>query len=154
MPRMKSADIGSGAVLAALGSYVVVQSLQWEYLGPDGPGPGFFPFWYGAAMIGLSLGLVAAAVMRTGVAEPGRPANWSEIGRALGAWAAFALSAALLQLLGFLSSLALLTVFIVRVMYGRPLTEAIGAGVLGAIAFYVIFPLALEVPLPRGIVGF
>jgi hypothetical protein len=32
--------------------------------GDEGPGPGFFPLWYGGAMIVLSLVLVAGAVMR------------------------------------------------------------------------------------------
>jgi len=29
-----------------------------EYLGTDGPGAGFFPLWYGVAILGLSLLLI------------------------------------------------------------------------------------------------
>ena len=47
----------AGAALAALGVHIVRQALGWEIMGPDGPGPGFFPFGYGALMIVLSLGL-------------------------------------------------------------------------------------------------
>jgi putative tricarboxylic transport membrane protein len=149
---MSSGDVWSGGVLAALGSYVVVESAQWEYLGADGPGPGFFPMWYGIAIVVLSLVLVAGALKRRRRA-PG-PTPWREIGRALGVWSAFAVSAALLPLLGFMLSFALLTAFIMCVMYGRPLRSGLAAGALGAAAFYLVFPFALEVTLPVGILGF
>ena len=45
--RLARGDVASGVVLAGLGFYIVVQAWRWEYLGPDGPGPGFFPLWYG-----------------------------------------------------------------------------------------------------------
>lgn len=149
---MSSGDIWSGSVLGALGVYVVAQSAQWEYLGPDGPGPGFFPLWYGMALAVLSLALVVAAVKRRRWGE--RRTRWREIGRALGAWSAFAAAAALLPVLGFMVSFALLTAFIVCVMYGRPVITGVAAGVLGAAAFYLVFPLGLEVVLPVGVLGF
>lgn len=43
--RLEQGDLASGAVLAGLGVYIVVQARRWEYVGPDGPGPGFFPLW-------------------------------------------------------------------------------------------------------------
>lgn len=149
---MSSGDIWSGSVLGALGVYVVAQSAQWEYLGPDGPGPGFFPLWYGMALAVLSLALVVAAVKRRRWGE--RRTRWREIGRALGAWSAFAAAAALLPVLGFMVSFALLTAFIVCVRYGRPVITGVAAGVLGAAAFYLVFPLGLEVVLPVGVLGF
>src|SRR5262249_62244812 len=86
----KDGDVLSGAVLAALGVYIVMQSLAWEYSGPDGPGPGFFPFWYGVAMVALSLLLVVNAVRRSGGERQGC-IGWPGTKRALAAWAAFAL---------------------------------------------------------------
>jgi len=151
---MRSGDIWSGAVLAALGAYIVVEATNWDYASADGPGPGFFPLWYGAALIALSLGLVVASARKRRGDEAGTPVQWREIGRALAACAAFAVTAALLQVLGFLLGFALLTVFIVCVMYGRPLKTGVAAGVLGAAAFYLVFPLALEVALPVGMLGF
>src|SRR6201991_2401990 len=91
---LKDGDVISGAVLAALGVYVLGQSLGWDYLGPDGPGPGFFPFWYGVAIIGLSLLLVFNAIRTRHVPEQ-RP-DWRAVGRALATWAAFAASIALM----------------------------------------------------------
>ena len=52
--RAGNADLWSGLALAALGGYIIVQASGWEYLGSDGPGPGFFPLWYGIAMAALN----------------------------------------------------------------------------------------------------
>ena len=58
MIAVRRGDFFSGLALAALGTFVVAEALGWEYLTPDGPGAGFFPRWYGMAMIVLSLVLV------------------------------------------------------------------------------------------------
>lgn len=144
----------SGALLAALGAYIIVQARQWDYLAPDGPGPGFFPMWYGIALVVLSLGLVLGRLVRRD-ATPARAAvKWDEVQRALGAWAAFAAGAALLKILGFVLVYALLSMFVVCVMYRRPLLTGVATGAAGAGVFYVLFALALDVTLPVGVLGF
>ena len=55
---LRDGDVWSGAALAALGIYILVQASAWDYFSLDGPGPGFFPFWYGAAMTTLAFYLV------------------------------------------------------------------------------------------------
>ena len=136
---MKRPDFWSGLALAALGGYIVYTARGWEYLGQDGPGPGFFPLWYGIAMLALSAVLVV-----TGRQEVG----WKGAGRALATWTAFAVSVAGLKLVGFFISFALLTFFVVAVMYRRPpMVAALVAAGLAA-GFWIVFPLALGVPLP------
>jgi putative tricarboxylic transport membrane protein len=117
----------------------------------EGPGPGFFPFWYGIAMVVLSLVLVLRSA--TGAAT-GKPVEWAGVRRALLAWAAFAVSVALFQPLGFLLSFALLTLFVMYVMYGRPLKISVAAAVGNAAGFYLVFVLALGLSLPVGPLGF
>ena len=117
---------------------------RWEYLGADGPGPGFFPLWYGIAMAGLSLLLVLTSLK----AKSEETINWSGAGRAFGAWAALALCVALLKIAGFAVSFAALTFFIVAVMYRRPYWVAAAVAVAAAAGFYVVFALALGVKLP------
>ncbi len=150
---LKDGDVISGAVLAALGVYIVMQSLAWEYSGPDGPGPGFFPFWYGVAMVALSLLLIVSSV-RKGEAENGGAIDWPATGRALATWAAFALSIALMNWLGFIISFALLTFFIVAVIFRRSLLTAGITAAVSALAFHLVFPVALSVALPTGVFGF
>jgi len=144
-------DVLSGLVLAALGIYVLIEARGWNYMSEEGPGPGFFPLWYGIAMVVLSLVLVLRSAINP---APGAPADWTAIGRALLAWAAFAGCVALMQPLGFLLSFALLTLFVVAVMYGRPLKIAMAAAVGNAVVFYFLFVLALDLSLPVGPLGF
>ena len=145
-------DVVSGAVLAALGAYIVSAAWRWDYSTAEGPGPGFFPMWYGVAMVVLSLVLV----LRSGfsAATPEKAVDWTGIGRALIVWAAFAVCVALIKPLGFLLALALLTLFVVAVMYGQPLKVALAVAVGNAAGFYLVFGLALQLSLPAGPLGF
>jgi len=148
----KSGDLWSGVALAALGLYIVFQARQWEYLGPEGPGAGFFPIWYGIAMLALSV-LLIVSNLRRGAAR-GNAIDWTRLGRAFSTWFALAVSVALFKPLGFVISFALLTYFIVAVMYRRPLATAALVAVASAAGFYLVFDRALSVPLPVGILGF
>lgn len=130
----------------------MIEARGLEYTGPDGPGPGFFPIWYGACMIALSLLLVGMSLR--GAAEPGGALDWREIGRVLACWAAFALCVGLLQVLGFLLAFALFTFFLIAVMYHRPLGTALAVAIAMSAGFYLLFPLALNVELPVGKLGF
>jgi putative tricarboxylic transport membrane protein len=151
--RGRSADFWSGLALAALGAYIIVQAWQWEYLGDDGPGPGFFPLWHGVAMVVLSAALVISSAARARSADTGR-LDWRRVGRALGIWAALAVSVACFKLLGFVLSFAALTLFIVAVMFRRRLAVAAAVAASMAAGFYLLFPLALGVQLPVGVFGF
>jgi putative tricarboxylic transport membrane protein len=145
-------DVVSGAVLAGLGVFIISEARQWNYTGPEGPGPGFFPLWYGIAMVILSLGMVVVAAIRPAAA--GAKTDWRGIGRALLVWAVFAACTALLKVLGLLTVLALMTLFIVGVMYGKPLKIACAAAAGTTVGFYLVFSLALNVGLPVGPLGF
>ena len=146
-------DVISGAVLAALGVYIISEARQWNFSGPEGPGPGFFPIWYGVAMVVLSLFLVAASVLRPSV-KAKAPVDWLGIGRALTVWARFVFSIALLKVIGLLTELALLTLFIVAVMYGKSWKLALAVAAGNAAGFYLVFPFALDLSLPVGPLGF
>jgi len=148
----KSGDLWSGLALAALGAYIVVQAWGWDYLTPEGPGPGFFPLWYGIAMVALSAVLVASHLRRR--ASLRITIAWDRVGRALSTWLALAVSIALFKPLGFVIGFALLTYFLVAVMYRRPLKVAAIVALASTAGFYLVFSLALGVPLPAGPLGF
>ena len=148
---VRNGEAISGAVLAALGAYIFLQSRAYDYYTADGPGPGFFPTWYGVAIVVLSLALIVGSVRKSGV---GRAIDWEATGRALGTWAAFAVAVALMGTLGFVVSFALLTFFVVTFVFRRsPMTAGITA-VAAALVFHVVFPVVLEVQLPTGVFGF
>ena len=50
----RKGDFWAGLVLAGLGIFIVTQAWGWSYMTEEGPGPGFFPLWYGTVMVGLS----------------------------------------------------------------------------------------------------
>jgi len=151
--HIQTGDIVSGAVLAGLGIFIIIEARGWEYLGPDGPGPGFFPLWYGICMIVLSVLLVATTLVRR-ASLPDKRVNWGEVGRALAAWTGLALCVGFLKILGFLLAFGLFTFFLVAVMYRRPLGSALAVSVGTSAGFYLLFPLALNVALPVGRLGF
>ena len=164
--RYNNGDAISAAVLCGLGGYIVTEAARWDYMAPDGPGPGFFPIWYGVALIVLSLIVIGARVMRIAKerghgaaagASPGRAGDAatkrSEIYHALAVWLAFSVCIALLKVLGFMIALGLLTAFIVAIIYRRPWKVAIAVAVGTSLGFYLIFPLALSVALPVGVFG-
>ena len=156
--RFTKGDAISAAVLAGLGGYIVLQARQWQYMAEDGPGPGFFPIWYGIALIILSLGVVGARIYRSRQgATPDKPRTAEQkrgIAHALMVWAAFAICIALLEVLGFLLAFGLLTAFIVAVIYGRSWLSALTVAFATSLGFYLVFPLALSVALPVGVLGF
>ena len=138
--RRRSPDFWSGLALAALGGYIIVQARGWDYMTDDGPGPGFFPLWYGVAILACSAYLVFFG--------KDNPGDWRGAGRALATWAVLAASVAVLQFVGFAISFAALTFFIVAVMYRRPPAVAAVVALVTVAGFYLIFPLALGVALP------
>lgn len=149
----RDSDVIAGGVLAALGLYIIIQSRQWEYVGFDGPGPGFFPLWYGLAITILSLWLVLARVLK--VRREGTGAvDWTGAGRALATWALFAASVAIMPWLGFVLSFGLLTLILVRVQFLQSWRTALLTAVGLSGGFYVVFPLLLDVRLPSGVLGF
>jgi putative tricarboxylic transport membrane protein len=148
----KSGDLWSGLALAALGAYIVVQAWGWDYLTPEGPGPGFFPLWYGIAMAALSAVLVVSHLRQSSSLRI--TIAWDRVGRALSTWFALVVSIALFKPLGFVISFALLTYFLVAVMYRRPLKVAAAVALASTAGFYLVFSLALGVPLPAGPLGF
>ena len=148
-PFTRSGDFWSGLALAALGAYIVGEARTWAYMSEDGPGPGFFPMWYGSLMIVLSLALVVTAVMRR--APAAKAVNWNEVRRALTCWVAFVVSVAIMPWAGFMVSFALLTWFIVAVMARRPQRIALPLAIGGAVLFYAIFDKGLDLTLPHGV---
>ncbi|HET9653185.1 MAG TPA: tripartite tricarboxylate transporter TctB family protein [Usitatibacter sp.] len=76
---LRAGDFWAGLAFAALGAWIVSEARGWVYLGDEGPGAGFFPMWYGVAMIALALVLAIGAARKT----RGRTPGWV-VGRARG----------------------------------------------------------------------
>jgi putative tricarboxylic transport membrane protein len=150
--NLSNGDVVSGALLAALGLYIVTQASVWNYYTADGPGPGFFPIWYGLLMIGLALALIITTALKPKPQQPTK--DWVGSSRALIVWLAFAACVAVMGVLGFRTSFTLFTFFIVIVIFQRSLFAAALTAVTTTAAFHLVFPVLLSVPLPVGWLGF
>ncbi|HEY8368580.1 MAG TPA: tripartite tricarboxylate transporter TctB family protein [Thermodesulfobacteriota bacterium] len=152
--RLRDGELLSGAALAGLGVYIVSEASQWSFLGPTGPGPGFFPVCYGVAMVVLSLVLVGRRLFASRPARGGEAPNRHGVAVALLTWLAFALTIPLMKYLGFLVAFGLLTFFVVVVVFRRSIAAGVAAAVLCPAAFQLVFPVLLQVRLPVGRFGF
>ena len=159
--RFSSGNVISGIVLAALGLFIISEARQWNYMSPDGPGAGFFPMWYGIAMLALSLALAVGAAMKARP-KPGRTPFSAEqktgsvpdflrgTGRALACWAALAVCVAMLKWAGFIVSFALLSWFIVAILCRKRAVVALAVSVGWAVFFWLVFSWGLDMNLPAG----
>jgi uncharacterized membrane protein YhdT len=145
--RLRNGDVASGLALAALGAYIVQQALRWDYMTPDGPGAGFFPRWYGIAIVALSL-LVVARGIRAG-ALPAAASDQSGA-RVLVCWIAIVACVLLSKPLGFLASFALLCWFVATVLFHQRQRIALPLALGAALGFWLVFDAGLGVSLPRG----
>ena len=145
---VRRGDLVSGIALAALGAFVLQQAFGWEYLTPDGPGAGFFPRWYGIAIIGLSLVLVIRSVRS--VTPTLASASSAAHVRALACWGALVACILLSKPIGFFASFALLCWFVGTVLFTQRQRTALPLAIGAALAFWFVFDVALDVALPRG----
>ena len=78
MPTFHRYNILAGLLLTALGAFILQQSVQWEFLGRNGPGVGFFPMVYGSLIVLLALVLVIKSLRagrQAGSLAPVQPAG-------------------------------------------------------------------------------
>ena len=147
---VRKPDFWSGLALAGLGAYIMSQAWGWAYMSEDGPGAGFFPRWYGGAMLVLSLFLVAGAVLKTDPMAARKRLAFGEVRRALTGWLALVVCVGILKYVGFILAFGLLTWFMIAVMYRRPQFTALLLAAGGAVGFYALFVWALGLKLPAG----
>jgi len=143
-------DFWSGLALAGLGAYIITKAWSWGYMSEEGPSAGFFPLWYGCIMLVLSLLLVAGTVLKHNPKTANKPFAWGELRRAMMCWLAFAACIAAMKYIGFMIAFALLTWFIVAIMFRQPQRIALSLSIGSAVAFYALFTWGLDLTLPLG----
>jgi putative tricarboxylic transport membrane protein len=151
---VRGADRIAGAGLLALGVAFSVGALkQYDYWGPNGPGPAFLPFWLGLAMAGLAAGLLVGALRS---ADPGdawlpRGDGLRRLVLVLGATTALVL---LLNVVGMVVGTFLFLVGLFRYLDRQswPLNIAVALAIAGL--NFLVFTYWLRVPMPVGVFGF
>lgn len=147
-------DLVTALVISSFAVFVIYEASSLPYYSEYGPGPGFLPLWLGMGILVLALSLVFANLLGFARIEKGVPQPWTAVGRALGGWFGLMVAIALLPWVGFGLSFAFLTTLLILVLEGRSPLTALGTAVSLSLGFYLIFALALGVPLPSGPWGF
>lgn len=146
----KSAEIGVALALMALGAIVIYDSLRLgaKWAG-DGPQPGYFPFYVGALICASSaLNLLKALTIRP---EKDRP--FVEVGQlklVLVVLVPTVIYAALVGWLGIYVSSAVFVVLFMRRLGKYAWWKSLAVGVGNSVAFFLIFEVWFQVPLPKG----
>lgn len=144
-----------GLLIAALGAWLLYRSrTELAFRGPNGePGPGYLPVLLTITLIGLGLLLTAVWVFGSKARHGEAPTLSLDIrhmGRAVLVWVALALSAFLIEPLGFLLAgeiLVLLVILVIERIRSIPLIVTL---LLLPPAMYFLFDTLLEVQLPGG----
>ena len=141
--------------LAALGVYVVWNALAYGYMRGTTPGPGFFPFWVGLGIVGLSITNLIRSLRGAEILESQFDATGLYKALAIvGFVTAFIL---LTPWLGMLIASGLLVpalAFAIRPRWTRRFAAKILAvAVSFPVLSYYLFAVYLQVPLVRGVFG-
>jgi hypothetical protein len=144
-----------GLVIAVVAAWLLYRSrTELAFRGANNePGPGYLPVLLTICLIGLGLTLTAVWVFGAKARNGEAPTLSLEpraMGRALVVWVAMAISAFLIEPLGFLVAgevLVLLVIVVVERIRSIPLIITL---LLLPPAFYFLFDTLLEVQLPGG----
>ena len=147
-------DLIAGAVLAVFGMYVIWVAAKLPYVSDVGPGHGFFPLWLGIGLVVFAAGLMFASFTSSVTKTKSSSQSWNSMARPLAGWLAVMIAIAVLGKIGFALSFIILTVFLVVALDRRPALLAVGVAVGLAVAFHLIFVVALDVSLPKAVWGF
>ena len=142
-------DATSALVLLALSVFICFGSLSTlAYGNYHRPGPAFLPFWTGVLIGLMSLGLLVKSIWLNG--GPGGKFFQGSFRKPLFALLALIAYSLLLLIVGHFICNFLLMTFMILLIEKKKWYMALGSGLITALAFYVVFNIWLQVPLPRG----
>lgn len=144
----------AGAVLLAVGGFVIWQALSLRYYTSIGPGPGFFSFWLGVMLSLLALAMIGIATWRG--REPLPQPMFTDARGYLGIAAVMAsllFAGLFMRSLGYPLTMLAIMLVMLRIGGGSWLVTIVGS-LIGSFGIYYIFIHWLRVPLPAGILGF
>jgi putative tricarboxylic transport membrane protein len=139
----------SALIFMALSVFFVWESWELEYHTPTGPGAGFFPFWLGAVMGGMSLIWLVQVSMKTGkpVEQNFLPGLKGRV-QIISMIAALVLTALLMNLLGFQLSMFLFFIFMLMFIGKQSIWISLVISIIGSVGVYHLFVKFLDVQLP------
>jgi putative tricarboxylic transport membrane protein len=146
---VRRADIACGVFLAVIGVVVLIEGLRlgigW---GTDGPEPGFFIFYLGAALLGSSLIVVAAASRRA--SDGGRFVVAGQLRSVATVFFPAVLMVILTHVVGLYVSGALYLAAYMRWIGRHRWATTVLVAIVIPLTTFLIFEIWFLVPLPKG----
>jgi len=149
---MKKNDIIAGGIFIALGIFIFTQTATYPSLEKGHPGPGLFPNLLAVLFIlfGGVLLLKARKSPSSGLIEQEVPSRPKKVTNAFFVLGIIALYVAIVNLLGFLITSAVLLIILMKKLGVNLLRSAVASLVI-TLFINLIFSKILRVPLPLGI---
>ncbi len=149
---MNPADLTGGVFVTLLGAGVLFFSRDLHYHAEDIPGPGFLPFWLGLGLLGC--GLLITLKASKGV-DRKKGEFWLPKTRYVGYMLiTLVITFLFVPVLGLTLCLALLTGFTTRLMGRHSWGLCLVLAVITGLGIRLVFGHWLDIPLPKGLVGF
>jgi hypothetical protein len=156
---MIRADFFGGLLLSAFFGAVLWEAWSFQYGSEFAPGPGFAPVWL--STIGLCVSLLIAAyglrAMQGGASseQSAAPAlEKSGVARVVLTLLGMTAMVLLAQPLGLVLALLLFLLYLTLVVQRLAIGVGIGASVGTVVFVYAVFVYFLDVPIPKGPLGF
>ena len=145
----KPGDVIGSLVLLFVSAWAIIGGIKLHLGKASEPQPGFFPFWGGVVLAGLSGILLVQAVAGRSKGSEQFGALWRPLIMILG----LIVYVAFLDSLGYILSTLVLAIILLRVLgTKKPWVLALAALIIAFVS-YVLFDRLLNVTLPRGVLG-
>jgi putative tricarboxylic transport membrane protein len=147
---MRRAEQVVASLCILLGLGIAWQAWTMEYLTRLGPGPGFFPWWLGLILTGLSVAWLVAAIWRA-PAKPDRPffPAWRGLRRILLVVAAIVGVGIAMEFIGFQLAMFAFVAFVLTALGWRRWGLTVVLAVALSAGVYHTFTRWLDVALPQ-----
>lgn len=147
-------DVGLGAIVLALGLFVLLQGQELDFYLGGIPGPGFFPsLLAGALAITGTLLCLSGLFGSKDTSEDFDPPTRAQAKRSLAVWVALLAAVLLVSVAGFLLAMLALVAVLVFGLEGKRNLRGLAAVILIPVAAHLLFAELLLVDLPTGVFG-
>lgn len=152
---MRRANIIGSMIIMGFGIIAITQAVNLDYWSSFGPGPGFIPLWASIVIVGG--GLVQLIQFWRKPREPKveiSPEQRARLIQVAMVAVMTILCALTMDIIGFCLPCFAFTYLLIGWVGKHKQKTAVSVAVGLTAGFYLVFVLALEIPLPKGIMGF
>ena len=152
---MRKGDRVFAVICLGVSVWLILESLQFDYLSKFGPGPGFEPFWLGVILALLSISLFINTVRRKDGKDGEKSClpEWKSLSRLAFIMLAMAGFAIVMESLGFILTVFLFVATLLFSLEGVGKLKSVFYGVMFSGFIFLVFRYWLEVELPKGLLG-